>query len=336
MAIAQRRSVVRAIASCVLLVVAGLSTAGSNAMAQVLPYRGSYSCDCEGTGGSFASIVAVATGAAGEVHALSAFDHLMTHSGTGAFATAWRVSPASSGGLHATPDLVVNSSGELLIVDGTTEQIRRMSGSGVEVQVFGGSGGSPTVFQNLAGIAIGPAGLVYGSDSQQFKVARFTSGGTFMDQWTATNGTGGLVGPTHIAVDDSGNVFVAGDRALHKYSQAGTHLVRWGGVGSGPGQFGSVSEVSPNGMAVGPDGLLYVTDSPNHRIQVFNTMGVYQYEFGAEGDGPYLFGSLGKPAFDALGNLYIPDAVNQKVHKYGPGPVPAKQSSWGAVKTRYR
>jgi len=48
----------------------------------------------------------------------------------------------------------------------------------------------------------------------------------------------------------------------------------WGSTGSGPSNF-----VTPWGVAIGPDGLVYVTDEGNNRIQKFNPDGTYVGEW---------------------------------------------------------
>ena len=50
--------------------------------------------------------------------------------------------------------------------------------------------------------------------------------------------------------------------------------------GSGDGQF-----ISPNAVAVAPDGSVYVADSDNHRIQKFTSEGVFVSQWGTEGTG---------------------------------------------------
>lgn len=258
-------------------------------------------------------------------------DHVYRHSASGQFGAVWRVSDGG-GALHTTGDIAILGSGDLLVSDHTALRIVRKSPSGSTLGFVGSAGSDPGKFQQLSGVGVGPDDAIYATDGQLHRITKFSPAGDYLTHWSAA-------GDVRPFLDDSGNVY-AGSTGLHrmyKYSPSGVLLLTWGGGGTGPGQFGTdFIYVSPSGGVQGPDGFLYISDSSNHRVQVFNTMGVYQYEFGTQGDGPYQFGSLGKPAFDALGNLYIPDAVNQKVHKYGPGPVPTKQSSWGAVKTRYR
>src|SRR5262249_23215319 len=53
-------------------------------------------------------------------------------------------------------------------------------------------------------------------------------------------------------------------------------LLKWGAEGGGPGQFSS-----PLGIAVGPGDEVYVADSGNHRVQVFDSQGSYLREWHA-------------------------------------------------------
>ncbi len=48
------------------------------------------------------------------------------------------------------------------------------------------------------------------------------------------------------------------------YSSSGQFLANWGSEGSADGQFDQ-----PQGIAVDTAGNVYVTDSGNHRVQVF-------------------------------------------------------------------
>jgi sugar lactone lactonase YvrE len=67
-------------------------------------------------------------------------------------------------------------------------------------------------------------------------------------------------------VDAQGNVYVSGggSNPVKKLAPDGRVLIQWT-EGSAPGQF-----QSPNGIAVLPDGTVYVADAGNHRIQVLH------------------------------------------------------------------
>ncbi len=311
-----------------MLVAALVCAAPASSRAQPA-FQGGFGCDCV-VPGSFVSIRSIAISNSDGAFSLGE-DRIHQHTTLGQFVSSWRVSEGTGAG-HITGDIAILSTGELLVSDHTDRRIIRKSPSGTTLGFVGSGGTEPGEFMQLSGVAVGPDDAIYATDVQLHRITKFTPAGDYLMHWSAA-------GDVRPFVDDSGNVYAGspGLQRMYKYSPSGALLLSWGSGGTGPGQFWhEPAQSSPSGGVQGPDGLLYISDSANHRIQVFNTMGEYQYEFGAEGDGPYLFGSLGKPAFDALGNLYIPDAVNQKVHKYGPGPVPAKRSSWGAVKSIYR
>ena len=58
----------------------------------------------------------------------------------------------------------------------------------------------------------------------------------------------------------------------------GTYVLSWGGEGSGQGQFDS-----PDGLAVGPDGSVFVADQFNQRVQKFNAGGGFITEWSVSG-----------------------------------------------------
>ena len=87
---------------------------------------------------------------------------------------------------------------------------------------------------------------------------------------------------------------------------------QWGSNGTDPGQF-----QTPEGIAGGAGGAVYVADSLNDRIQKFDadgnfltTWGVY----GTAGDGK--FSRPGGVATDFAGNVYVVDTGNNRVQKF--------------------
>ena len=64
--------------------------------------------------------------------------------------------------------------------------------------------------------------------------------------------------PTGVAVDSSGNVYVAdnGNNRIQKFNSNGKFITKWGSYGTADGQFSS-----PIGVAVDSSGNVYVADS---------------------------------------------------------------------------
>ena len=85
----------------------------------------------------------------------------------------------------------------------------------------------------------------------------------------------------------------------------------FGSQGSGNGQF-----LNPFGIAVGSGGNIYVADTFNNRVQVFNPSGVFQFAFGSQGMGNGEFSMPQGIAVGSGGNIYVADTVNNRVQVF--------------------
>src|SRR5947199_426896 len=79
---------------------------------------------------------------------------------------------------------------------------------------------------------------------------------------------------------------------------APSYITQWGESGSGPGQL-----LYPRGIAVGPNGNVYVTDHGNNRVQVFTSNGDFVTQWGSYGSGNGQFFSPWGIAVDGDGNV---------------------------------
>jgi len=84
--------------------------------------------------------------------------------------------------------------------------------------------------------------------------------------------------PTHVAIcPRTGYLFISdgyGNSRVHKYAPDGRHVMSWGEPGSDPGQFNL-----PHNLTTDSDGLVYVADRENHRVQIFDGDGRYQAQW---------------------------------------------------------
>jgi hypothetical protein len=83
--------------------------------------------------------------------------------------------------------------------------------------------------------------------------------------------------PADMAVDPTnGDIYIADGYGNHRvvvFDSKGTYLRQWGSVGDGPGQFAAGDGGHPHCIVLGNDGLLYVCDRGQDRLQVFDKLG---------------------------------------------------------------
>jgi uncharacterized protein (TIGR03663 family) len=84
-----------------------------------------------------------------------------------------------------------------------------------------------------------------------------------------------------------------------------------GNAGSGDGQFST-----PRAIAIGPDGLLYVADSGNNRIQVLDAEGNFVQTWGSAGSGLGQFQEPWGIAVSDAGRVYVADTWNHRIQVF--------------------
>lgn len=134
------------------------------------------------------------------------------------------------------------------------------------------------------GMGIDKDGLVIVIEPHYARINHFTPDGVLVRQW-GTHGTnaGQIAFPRAVAVNGRGEIFVSEygrvDRVQRFTADGGNLLGVIGCYGYGPGQFNR-----PEGLCVDKDERVYVADSCNHRIQVFEPDGKLLRSYGRPGD----------------------------------------------------
>lgn len=124
--------------------------------------------------------------------------------------------------------------------------------------------------------------------------------------------------PRGIATAADGSIYVVDSRnnRIQHFSSDGTWLQSWGtyaSVDAGAAPGGTFNE--PWGIAIGPDGSVYVADTWNYRIQKFTADGKFITMWGkaGQGDTPEAFWGPRGLAVDAKGNVFVTDTGNKRV-----------------------
>ncbi|MEO7197630.1 MAG: SBBP repeat-containing protein, partial [Solirubrobacterales bacterium] len=117
----------------------------------------------------------------------------------------------------------------------------------------------------------------------------------FERTWEVTTANG-------VAVDPQGNVYVTDENVVKKFTNNGTLIKTWGGLGSAAGELND-----PQGISIGPQGQVYVADYLNYRVQEFTTDGTFIREWPVKGPGGADVAPFDVDT-DPQGNVYIVQA----------------------------
>jgi trimeric autotransporter adhesin len=243
--------------------------------------------------------------------------------------------------------MAADSAGNLYFPDPANNRIRKVSPVGIITTVAGSgdccfSGDGPAIANSLygpSGVAVGPSGDLYISDTYNNRIRKITASNGMMTTIAGTDdqgfsGDGGqgtlakLYSPLGIAVDPGGNVFFSdsGNRRIRKITPGGFISTI-----AGDGEYGSSGDLGPataarftslHGITIDTSGNIYVVDGG--RIRKVSPAGIISTVAGPGvpenlGDGgPATTASLNEPhdvAVDSAGNVYIADTLNNRIRK---------------------
>lgn len=171
------------------------------------------------------------------------------------------------------------------------------------------------------GIVFTPNGERYVLDHKGNRVFRYDAAGEVTASFGGFGAASGKFNdPWGIAIGVDGSIYVADtfNHRIQKLDSSGNYQVSWGtpGVSAAPGVGRSTIFFGPRAIAVHPDGRLFVTDTGNKRVQVFDQQGNFVDQFGNAGTGNGEFNEPVGIALDSAGNIYVADTWNQRIQVF--------------------
>jgi DNA-binding beta-propeller fold protein YncE len=166
-------------------------------------------------------------------------------------------------------DVAVTGDGKIYIVNTTYDRITILDQNGYVYNELGGFGQHDGEFDHPQGIAINDSGEIYIADTWNRRIQKFDSAGNHLLTFT----TDGNFTPSGMTFDRNGNLVAVDnnmshipDRVVIFNPEGGIlHTIETYKTDAGDDEFKRVTDV-----AVDQAGNIYVVDSENYRIQIFD------------------------------------------------------------------
>ena len=305
---------------------------------------------------------AVAVDASGNVYFVDAFNYrirkvtlatgiISTIAGNGTSAYSGDGGQATAASLYYPQGVAVDGSGNVYIADESDNRIRKVTAAtGIITTIagssltggFSGDGGQATAAQlnQPWGVAVDASGNVYFADwsNQRIRMITVSTGIITTIAGTGTAGFSGdggvasnaqLNNPVGVAVDGSGNVFIAdqSNQRIRKVTGGIISTIAGNGVNGYGGDGGAATSASlkyPLEIAVDNSGNLYIADSGNNRIRMITVSTGIISTFAGNGTSGYS-GDGGAATSAKLSNpngvavscsgVYISDEFNNRIRE---------------------
>lgn len=181
--------------------------------------------------------------------------------------------------------------------------------------------GTTKLTREPGGIAVSSDNRVYVADGRRRDIAIYTLDGEFIDFFVPDNDPDFDWLPVGLTFDNAGNLYVTDHKnPRHQvlgFDPSGKLITQFGYYGVGEGMFNF-----PRDVAVSDNGTIYVTDSNNSRLQIFD----------GEGNLLLMLGGFSLPrsvSFDSYGRLHVLDSMEHKVTVFSMDGAPGIEFSYG-------
>lgn len=201
--------------------------------------------------------------------------------------------------------IAVDSQGRIYVADGFQRAVFVLDRARGRVELRGASGRGRLALP--IGVALDENDRLFVSDSYFHAITCFDPKGRLLARFGGPE----LGRPGGMAIDRKRHRLYVADAKAHRVAVFNTETFafeRYIGGPSTPGMAEPGRFAAPTNVAVDGQGNLYVTDTWNHRVQIFDRRGRFLRAFGSHGTRPGDFVRPKGIALDSEGHVYVVDA----------------------------
>lgn len=233
-----------------------------------------------GTGnGEFDGPVGIAIDAFDNVYICDSLNNrVQKFEADGTYTTQWGSLGSGNGEFNNLEDCAIVGS-SIFVTDKLNDRVQKFSLTGTYQDQFGTTGSGDDNFTDPKGIALESGGTLLICDAINDRIKRHQTSGTFIGETS-----GSLVFPRSVALDGSGNFYVADQTAdLAKFNSSMAHVDDF-----------TMQHSLPYGVVVGGDGNVYACNNGGDAafavVMRFTSLGVELNHWGKQGTGGTLIG----------------------------------------------
>lgn len=260
-------------------------------------------------GNALSTYVSIARDSSGNIYVSCQFeDRISKYTSGGVFSSYIGSDWHSPGGIFYIRGIVKSSTGNIYVSETYNHKVNIYNSAGIFQTSFGTAGVNNGEFNEPFALDIDSSDNIYVVDRNNSRVQKFDSSGNYISQF-GTYGTGNMqfVNPWEIAVSSvDGSIYVL------DYSQ--------GEVKKFDSSFNYVTKVTGLSQPVSIDtdssGNVYILNSANHKVKIYNSALVFQREFGSQGWSDGQFMGLQGISLDSSNNIYIGDTTKHQIQVF--------------------